>query len=76
MKDGGHINGYLAALHDMPLCLPSMEVMNKMTELMPLAQEVLAEYVTHAMKQCDTCKEKFLQARLVRLLCVFLSSLI
>ena len=70
------MGAYLTALQAMPLCLQSMEVMNKMTELMPLPQEVMAQYVTYAMQQCSACKDKFLQARLVRLVCVFLSSLI
>jgi hypothetical protein len=62
------------ALADMPLSLHSLDVMNRLSQEAALPKHVLHRYVTNSITSCALITDKYLQNRLVRLLCVFLKS--
>ncbi|CAG8694823.1 5870_t:CDS:2 [Dentiscutata erythropus] len=54
----------------------SMEVVNNLLLSFPLTPEFLHSYLSNCVRACEECQNRNIQERQVRLICVFLQSLI
>ncbi|VDK53173.1 unnamed protein product [Anisakis simplex] len=75
-KNAGELEAFFDLLLSMNLSVQGMEVVNKLCSQSKFPQEYLNSYIMMCVSRCQDQKQSSLQCRQVRMVCVFLSSLI